>query len=104
MPIEPGSELAYTQELYPDVAAVGAVYGDPGGKYAAFLKSKDGSYPAQPYFLWNQPFWDSGIGSSDQPATAQTSRNGGEPRRRRMRWTDIALAAAGLFVGIVFFG
>jgi hypothetical protein len=54
-----GSEAA--AELYPNVAAVGAVYGDPSGKYAAFLKSKDDAYVGEAYFLWNQPLSDSGL-------------------------------------------
>lgn len=41
-------------ELYPSLAEVAAVYGDPDGKYATFLKNADPEYPAEPYFLWNQ--------------------------------------------------
>ena len=41
-------------ELYPSLAKVAAVYGDPDGKYAAFLKNAEAAYPAEPYFLWNQ--------------------------------------------------
>lgn len=41
-------------ELYPSLAKVAAVYGDPNGKYAAFMKNADPDYPAEPYFLWNQ--------------------------------------------------
>lgn len=55
----PNNELA--SELYPNIAAVGSVYGDPDGKYAAYLKAKDNQYVAQAYFLWNQPFSDSGL-------------------------------------------
>ncbi|KAG6886508.1 hypothetical protein C0992_003660, partial [Termitomyces sp. T32_za158] len=31
------NETFYTTELYPSVAAVGAIYGDPEGKYVDFL-------------------------------------------------------------------
>jgi len=48
-------------ELYSSIAAIASKLGDPSGKYAAFLASADPNYPAQPYFLWNQPFSDSGL-------------------------------------------
>lgn len=47
-------------ELYPVVASVAAVYGDPQGKYAAFLAKASPNYPGDPYFLWSQPLSDSG--------------------------------------------
>jgi hypothetical protein len=40
---------------------VAVKFGDPSGKYAAFLASKDQSYPGRPWFLWNQPLSDSGL-------------------------------------------
>jgi hypothetical protein len=48
MTVQPGDETA--NELYPNVAAVAATYGDPDGKNAAFLANADKTYPAQPYF------------------------------------------------------
>ena len=58
MNTSPGREAA--AELYPNVAAVGAIYGDPSGTYAGFLARVDEPYPADPFFLWNQPLSDSG--------------------------------------------
>lgn len=49
-------ESAYVDELYPNVAAVTSVYGDPSGKYAAFLKRGEPNFMAEAYILWNQPF------------------------------------------------
>ncbi|EJD39569.1 chondroitin AC/alginate lyase [Auricularia subglabra TFB-10046 SS5] len=46
---------APAEELYQHVAAVASVYGDPDGKYASFLASKNPDYPQSPFFLWNQP-------------------------------------------------
>ncbi|KAH7090029.1 chondroitin AC/alginate lyase [Auriculariales sp. MPI-PUGE-AT-0066] len=46
---------APAEELYQHVAAVAAHYGDPDGKYAAYLARVDPKYPQSPYFLWNQP-------------------------------------------------
>lgn len=62
-------------EIHPYVAVVGSIYGDPNGKYAAFLKSQDASYPAEAYFLWDQPLSDSGLVrvTSDKGASASVS-------------------------------
>ena len=58
MKTNPGKEEG--SELYPIIAAVGAIYGDPNGKYASFLARADEAYPAEPHFLWNQPLSDNG--------------------------------------------
>ncbi|KAG8688382.1 hypothetical protein FRC11_005539 [Ceratobasidium sp. 423] len=55
MQFTPGPGEA-ASELFPQVK-----FGDPSGKYAAFLASKDQSYPGRPSFLWNQPLSDSGL-------------------------------------------
>lgn len=72
MTVQPGNETA--SELYPNVAAVAATYGDPNGKYASFLAQADNQYPAESYFLWDQPFSDSNLAAASptvggQPAT-----------------------------------
>ncbi|KZV91347.1 chondroitin AC/alginate lyase [Exidia glandulosa HHB12029] len=46
---------APAQELYQHVAAVGSVYGDPDGKYAAYLARVSPDYPQSPFYFWNQP-------------------------------------------------
>lgn len=43
------------REFNPNVAAIGAAYGDPSGKYVSYLSSADPHYAAQPYFFWSQP-------------------------------------------------
>lgn len=50
------NEEKYVQELYPNVAAVGAVYGDADGKYVAFLEAGEPAFMGEAYILWNQPF------------------------------------------------
>jgi hypothetical protein len=60
--VQPGDETA--SELYPNIAAVAATYGDAGGKYAAFLANADNTYPSQPYFYWDQPFSDSNLAAA----------------------------------------
>jgi hypothetical protein len=49
-------EAKYVEELYPNIAAVGSVYGDVGGKYVSFLKQGEATFMGEPYILWNQPF------------------------------------------------
>ncbi|KAI0061087.1 chondroitin AC/alginate lyase [Artomyces pyxidatus] len=58
MTIPPDDDGA--NELYSSIAAVASVYGDPQGKYVAFLTKAEYSYPENPWFFWNQPFSDSG--------------------------------------------
>ncbi|EMD41774.1 hypothetical protein CERSUDRAFT_102168 [Gelatoporia subvermispora B] len=41
-------------DIFPHVAAVAAVYGDPKGKYATFLKNKAVNYKSQPYYFYDQ--------------------------------------------------
>lgn len=71
MAVPPGDEPA--GELYYLVATIGAIYGDPAGKYAAFLKNAEVTYPSEPYFLWTQPLSDSGWVASNLPATNSNS-------------------------------
>jgi hypothetical protein len=73
-----------TEELFPDMATVASVYGDPGNKYADYLKNGNQNYPGEPYFLFNQPLSDSGLpaatpdstSSSGKPTATGKSNNG----------------------------
>ncbi|KAJ7102127.1 chondroitin AC/alginate lyase [Mycena belliarum] len=42
-------------EALPHVAAIAAVYGDPTGKYAAFLQKTMSNYRTKPFFFYDQP-------------------------------------------------
>jgi hypothetical protein len=53
MATNPGSEDI--TELYPHVASVAAAYGDPTGKYLAFLQQGDPDYASKPYWFYSQP-------------------------------------------------
>jgi hypothetical protein len=53
MNVNPGKENPL--ELGPHVAAAAAAYGDPNGKYAAFLGKTDASYRSKPYWFFDQP-------------------------------------------------
>ena len=41
-------------DIFPHVAAVAAAYGDPQGKYAAFLRSKAKGYTTQAFWFYDQ--------------------------------------------------
>lgn len=41
-------------DIFPHVAAVSAAYGDPKGKYAAFLQKHDNGYTSQPFWFYDQ--------------------------------------------------
>ena len=67
-----GDETA--SEPYPDVAAVAAIYGDPGNKYANWLSSAENStYVSDASFFWDQPLSDNGFAAS---LTASPSATG----------------------------
>lgn len=42
-------------QIFPHVAAVAAAYGDPTGKYAAYLKKMDSTYESKSYWFYDQP-------------------------------------------------
>lgn len=42
-------------EIYPHIAAVASVYGDPDGKYGKFLNGSGFAYADDATFLWDQP-------------------------------------------------
>ncbi|KAF7978761.1 hypothetical protein HWV62_25685 [Athelia sp. TMB] len=96
-------------ELYPSLAKVAAVYGDPDGKYAAFLKNAEAAYPAEPYFLWNQNFTDSGLAAATPTAGGPpvpgytgkyASANGAPGKSRTM---SLLLASGVLVLSGLFF-
>lgn len=49
----PGKEEV--ADIFPHVAAIAAVYGDPGGKYMAYLKKLDSHFMTAPYYYYDQP-------------------------------------------------
>lgn len=82
-------------ELYPVVASVAAKYGDPNGKYAAFLANATPSYPADPYFLWSQPLSDSGwVAPTTSASAIDTSSTSGP--------STLSNGASGRSVGWLF--
>ncbi|KAG6836430.1 hypothetical protein H0H93_008072 [Arthromyces matolae] len=49
------NETNHITNLFPSIAAVGAVYGDPQGLYAGFMQKEVPHYGEEANFLWNQP-------------------------------------------------
>ncbi|OJT05906.1 hypothetical protein TRAPUB_3256 [Trametes pubescens] len=105
-----GTETA--SELYPDVVAVGAAYGDAGGKYAAWmLANAKKAYPEDAQFFWNQPFSDSGLvktgGSSSTGSSGSgNSVSGGadassDNGAARGAWSAVAAMGAAVLVAAV---
>ena len=88
MTVPPKDEPA--SELFPSVGAGAAVYGDPQGKYAAFLSRSEPDYPSQSWFFWDQPLNDSGwvrahaTPSATGPSTAATSTSKNASTRTRV--------------------
>ncbi|KAI9507103.1 chondroitin AC/alginate lyase [Russula earlei] len=76
MALPPGTEDG--TELYPDVGAVAAVYGDPNGTYVGYLSKGQQTYPANPWFFYTQPLSDSGWvrANAGRPGAATPSGTG----------------------------
>ena len=98
-----GTETA--SELWPNVVAVGAVYGDAAGAYAKWMLDHAGKfYPADAQFLWNQPFSDSGLVAANESASGSAAiadAAGGAARAGDARGAAAAAAlalAAGVFL------
>ncbi|KAG6872196.1 hypothetical protein C0995_012088 [Termitomyces sp. Mi166 len=101
------NESSYTAELYPSVAAVGAVYGDPEGKYSDFLAKGEPAYAEEACFLWNQPLRGgeeesnaiqaSGTASAEGSQTTSSAENNGAGATNGiLNWALIALVGLGL--------
>lgn len=70
------NEANVTAEIYPNVAAVAATYGDPSGKYVKFLNTSGFPYADDASFLWDQPL-AGGILSAGSNANPDSTKNTG---------------------------
>ncbi|KAJ6537220.1 chondroitin AC/alginate lyase [Mycena vulgaris] len=59
-------------EIYPNIAAIASVYGDPDGKYVKFLNASGFSYADDATFLWDQP-----LAGGDLLVSTNTTSGGG---------------------------
>lgn len=92
MGVKPGDEPA--AELYMEVATIAAVYGDPNGTYAAFMKNAEVQYPSEPYFLWTQPLSDGGWVASN------VNSSGGGSGATTPAKENAAMVSSGAFGGL----
>ncbi|KAG9086917.1 hypothetical protein FS749_003284 [Ceratobasidium sp. UAMH 11750] len=94
------NEDGYDSELYPDVAAVGAIYGDPDEKYAKWLAGRDPSFPGQPYFLWDQPLSNEGLSGAPNVSASGTASGVGPVKTGGANGAGRIGAGAGVVVGV----
>jgi hypothetical protein len=72
-------------ELYPDMGAIAAEFGDhnpsTGATYSSFLANVQQDYPANPWFFWDQPLSDLGWVSANAggPGAETPSGTGTSP-------------------------
>ncbi|PFH51147.1 hypothetical protein AMATHDRAFT_143319 [Amanita thiersii Skay4041] len=64
------NEDSYAEELYPNIGAVAAVYGDPNGKYLTYLQKAEPTFTSEAWYFWNQPFALSLSGGNPTPSPA----------------------------------
>lgn len=67
------NESSHIAELFPDVAAVAAVYGDESGRYADFLRLGAPQYTKQPYYFWYQPRPTNTTSTTPSPTSVSSS-------------------------------
>ena len=72
IPASANHEEKYEQEIYPNIAAVAATYGDKNGTYLNFVKKHRPGFMRDPYILWNQPW---GVNEFSGKLPAPITRN-----------------------------
>ena len=72
IPASANHEGKYEQEIFPNIAAVAATYGDKNGTYLSFIKKSRPGFMRDPYILWNQPW---GVNEFSGKSPAPITRN-----------------------------
>ncbi|KJA25740.1 hypothetical protein HYPSUDRAFT_37189 [Hypholoma sublateritium FD-334 SS-4] len=80
--------------VFPHVASVSAAYGDPTGKYAAFLRKNDPTYQSKPYYFYDQP-----VAIPNSPAATKQGKR--FSRKRDGTIPDIPFECPAVFQGVV---
>ncbi|KAF9262760.1 chondroitin AC/alginate lyase [Marasmius fiardii PR-910] len=94
------NETSAVIELYPYVTAIGAVFGDPDGRYRKWLQDAHPDYATDPHFLWNQPFVGGPTATSAADRARMTRRiSSGDLGLKvtRGNWCMLGLLAVGYF-------
>ncbi|KAJ7507089.1 chondroitin AC/alginate lyase [Mycena galericulata] len=89
-------------EIYPNIAAVASTYGDPDGKYVAFLKAGFPEYAWDADFLWDQPLAGGAIvTASASNGTKGTSGTGTSSASTHRGFEALSVAIVPLLVAVV---
>ncbi|KAF7354072.1 Chondroitin AC/alginate lyase [Mycena venus] len=70
-------EQDVTAEIYPNIAAVASVYGDPDGKYVKFLNATGFPYADDATFLWDQPLAGGTLATTNSTSTGGSGGGSG---------------------------
>lgn len=79
IPASTKHEEKYEQEIYPNVAAVAAAYGDRNGTYLKFVKKTRPGFMRDPYILWSQPFGANEFSGKQLTTSARDAAATGSP-------------------------
>ena len=80
IPASANHEEKYEEEIYPNIAAVAAIYGDKNGTYLGYVKKHRPGFMRDPYMLWNQPWgMNEFSGKLPAPITKNTAVSTGLP-------------------------
>ncbi|KAJ7142371.1 alginate lyase-domain-containing protein [Mycena epipterygia] len=97
-------ETDVTIEIFPNVAAIASVYGDPDGKYVRFLsKNVTFAYGDEPTFLWDQPL-AGGHASTLSTGNGTTPGTGGSGGGGKSGAGSVGAPVALLSVVLLVFG
>ena len=77
IPASANHEEKDQDEIYPNIAAIAATYGDKNGTYLNFVKKARPGFMRDPYILWNQPWgMNEFSGKSPVPITRNSVATG----------------------------
>lgn len=101
IPASKSNETYDTSELYSIVADIAATYGDPHGKYIAFLSAGEPNYTSDGFFLWDQPLPGNGNGSSGINGSTSTTKSSALVTQNKSLVGAMVLAIVAVAVGSV---
>jgi hypothetical protein len=80
IPASANHEEKDEREIYPNIAAIAATFGDTNGTYLSFIKKSRPGFMRDPYILWNQPWGENEFsGKLPSPITRNTVATGLPP-------------------------
>lgn len=77
-------------DIFPHVAAIAAVYGDPSGKYMAYLKKFDTHFMTAPYYYYDQEGAMSGV---HKTPNGKDEVQAGEPAQQPLKLDDDSVSS-----------